>query len=83
MMHCVTEHHIRRGCGLPLHNTQRFNEAVPNCMVQDHPRKCTLRPLSDQGKFHCSELSSGLYCRVNRLSTDVSEVRTASIIRDE
>jgi len=31
----------------------------------------------------CSELSSGLYCRVNRLSTDVSEVRTASIIRDE
>jgi hypothetical protein len=26
----------------------------------------------------CSELSSGLYCRVNRLSTDVSEVRTAS-----
>lgn len=32
MMHCVTEHHIRRGCGLPLHSTQRFNEAVPNCM---------------------------------------------------
>jgi hypothetical protein len=31
----------------------------------------------------CSELSSGLYCRVKRLSTDVSEVRTASIIRDE
>jgi hypothetical protein len=31
----------------------------------------------------CSELSSGLYCRVKWLSTDVSEVRTASIIRDE
>jgi hypothetical protein len=31
--------------------------------------------------FKCSELSSGLYCRVNWLSTDVSEVRTASIIR--
>jgi len=30
----------------------------------------------------CSELSSGLYCRVKWLSTDVSEVRTASIIRD-
>jgi hypothetical protein len=30
----------------------------------------------------CSELSSGLYCRV-KLSTDVSDVRTASIIRDE
>jgi hypothetical protein len=31
----------------------------------------------------CSELSSGLYCCVKWLSTDVSEVRTASIIRDE
>jgi hypothetical protein len=31
----------------------------------------------------CSELSSGIYCRVKLLSTDVSEVRTASIIRDE
>jgi hypothetical protein len=30
----------------------------------------------------CSELSFGLYCRVERLSTDVSKVRTASIIRD-
>jgi hypothetical protein len=30
-----------------------------------------------------SELSSGIYCRVKWLSTDVSEVRTASIIRDE
>jgi hypothetical protein len=30
-----------------------------------------------------SELSSGMYCRVKWLSTDVSEVRTASIIRDE
>jgi hypothetical protein len=30
----------------------------------------------------CSELSSGLYCHVKWLSTDVSEVRTASIIRD-
>jgi hypothetical protein len=30
-----------------------------------------------------SELSSGIYCRVKLLSTDVSEVRTASIIRDE
>jgi hypothetical protein len=31
----------------------------------------------------CSELSSGIYCRVKLLSTDVSEVRTASIIRDK
>jgi hypothetical protein len=31
----------------------------------------------------CPELSSGKYCRVKLLSTDVSEVRTASIIRDE
>jgi hypothetical protein len=31
----------------------------------------------------CSELSSGIYCRVKWLSTDVSEVHTASIIRDE
>jgi hypothetical protein len=31
----------------------------------------------------CSELSSGMYCRVKQLSTDVSEVHTASIIRDE
>jgi hypothetical protein len=31
----------------------------------------------------CSELSSGMYCRVKLLSTDVSEVRVASIIRDE
>jgi hypothetical protein len=31
----------------------------------------------------CSELSSGLYCRVKWLSTDVSEVCTASIIREE
>jgi hypothetical protein len=31
----------------------------------------------------CSELSSGIYCRVKLLSTDVSEVRTASIIPDE
>jgi hypothetical protein len=30
-----------------------------------------------------SELSSGIYCRVKWLSTDVSEVHTASIIRDE
>jgi hypothetical protein len=29
----------------------------------------------------CSELYSGIYCRVKLLSTDVSEVRTASIIR--
>jgi hypothetical protein len=29
-----------------------------------------------------SELSSGMYCRVKLLSTDVSEVRAASIIRD-
>jgi hypothetical protein len=28
----------------------------------------------------CSELSSGLYCHVKRLSTNVSEVHTASII---
>jgi hypothetical protein len=34
------------------------------------------------GKCRPSELSSGLYCRVKWLSTDVSEVRTASIIRD-
>jgi hypothetical protein len=31
----------------------------------------------------CSELSSGIYGRVKWLLTDVSEVRTASIIRDE
>jgi hypothetical protein len=31
----------------------------------------------------CSELSSGMYCRIKLLSTDVSEVRTASIIRDD
>jgi hypothetical protein len=31
----------------------------------------------------CSELSSGMYCRVKWLSTDVSEVRTASIIIPE
>jgi hypothetical protein len=31
----------------------------------------------------CSELSSGIYCRVKLLSTDDSEVRAASIIRDE
>jgi hypothetical protein len=31
----------------------------------------------------CSELSSGIYCRVKLLSTDVSEVRTASIIPDD
>jgi hypothetical protein len=31
----------------------------------------------------CSELSSGIYCHVKWLSTDVSEVHTASIIRDE
>jgi hypothetical protein len=30
----------------------------------------------------CSELSSGIYCRVKWLSTDDSEVRTASIIPD-
>jgi hypothetical protein len=29
----------------------------------------------------CSELSSGMYCCIKWLSTDVSEVRTASIIR--
>jgi hypothetical protein len=28
----------------------------------------------------CSELYSGIYCHVKLLSTDVSEVRTASII---
>jgi hypothetical protein len=31
----------------------------------------------------CSELSSGIYCRVQWLSTGVWEVRTASIIGDE
>jgi hypothetical protein len=31
----------------------------------------------------CSELSSGIYCRVKLLLADVSEVRTASIIRDD
>jgi hypothetical protein len=34
-------------------------------------------------RLWCSELSSGMYCRVKWLSTDVSEVRTASIIRDD
>jgi hypothetical protein len=34
-------------------------------------------------KGDSSELSSGIYCRVKWLSTDVSEVRTASIIRDD
>jgi hypothetical protein len=28
----------------------------------------------------CSELSSGIYCRVKLLSTDVSEVRTSTVI---
>jgi hypothetical protein len=36
-----------------------------------------------QRRVWFSELSSGLYCRVKWLSTDVSEVRTASIIRDD
>jgi hypothetical protein len=36
--------------------------------------------LPSERNFTCSELSSGLYCRVKWLSTDVSEVRTASII---
>jgi hypothetical protein len=31
----------------------------------------------------CSELSSGMYCRVKWLLTDVSEVRTASIIHPD
>jgi hypothetical protein len=39
--------------------------------------------LSVQSLFSCSELSSGIYCRVKLLSTDVSEVRTSSFIRDE
>jgi hypothetical protein len=33
-----------------------------------------------QQRVWCSELSSGIYCRVKLLSTDVSEVNTASII---
>jgi hypothetical protein len=39
--------------------------------------------LHHQGWEIRDELSSGMYCRVKRLSTDVSEVRAASIIRDE
>jgi hypothetical protein len=31
--------------------------------------------------FYRSDLSSGMYCRVKLLSTDVSESRAASIIR--
>jgi hypothetical protein len=33
-------------------------------------------------KHWCSELFFGIYCRVKLLSTDVSEVRTVSIIRE-
>jgi hypothetical protein len=44
---------------------------------------CTGRNISSLTVLWCSELSSGLYCRVKWLSTDVSEVRTASIIRDD
>jgi hypothetical protein len=33
-------------------------------------------------KYSCSELSSGIYCRIKLLSTDVSEVLTASIIEN-
>jgi hypothetical protein len=42
----------------------------------------TMYPNNDLSS-RCSELSSGLYCRIKWLSTDVSEVRTASIIRDD
>jgi hypothetical protein len=35
---------------------------------------------SHGGEYDVQELSSGLYCRLKWLSTDVSEVRTASII---
>jgi hypothetical protein len=43
-----------------------------------HPR----RQFWTSNEIWCSELSSGIYCRVKLLSTDVSEVRTACIIPD-
>jgi hypothetical protein len=42
---------------------------------------CNIRRSKIMLNLRCSELSSGLYCRVRWLSTDVTEVRTASIIR--
>jgi hypothetical protein len=38
---------------------------------------------TDKSLSWCSKLSSGIYCRVKWLSTDVSEVCTASIIPDD
>jgi hypothetical protein len=55
---------------------------VGNTLEDCHlnPEHSLLSFLTTVNFYSCSELSSGLYCRVKLLSTDVSEVRTASII---
>jgi hypothetical protein len=52
------------------------------CLDEIYSRVRMDKNLSNKFHIVCSELSSGIYCRVKLLSTDVSEVRTASIIRE-
>jgi hypothetical protein len=56
---------------------------LPNTSSLCFSLRKRLHCITIQTNLRCSELSSGMYCRVKWLSTDVSEVRTASIIRDE
>jgi hypothetical protein len=64
-------------CYLQFANVRR-SEVV--CLLHDNGTSSGWYFKFSRRRVWCSELSSGLYCRVKWLSTDVSEVRTASII---
>jgi hypothetical protein len=59
-----------------------WKNIAENFMENFPPHITTLTSYEAQIKVNkCSELSSGMYCRVKRFCTDVSVVRNADIIR--
>jgi hypothetical protein len=70
-----------RCCRKIVGKTKR--DPVRSVRIREQVGQESVRRVLEERQLKCSELSSGLYCHVRLLSTDVSEVHTASIIRDE
>jgi hypothetical protein len=76
---------VGRGLRLADHSKGVLSNVLIRLRNPNRGSMFQLQTTENENKYvnaWCSELSSGLYCRVKWLSTDVSEVRTASIIRD-